>query len=485
MSDRNKPLSFLHALAFAAITLPVSAVGVAMSIYLPRHFASHLGLDLAVIGTAFSIARMIDIPVNGLLGWSMDKTRTPIGRYRFWTMLSVPLLMAGVYFLFMAPAGVGSVYLIAWVIVLFVGNSMLGLSGRTWAATLAPDYNGRSRLFGVLAAVGVLGGTLIIAIPALGEVRGVSDAGTIQIMGWFLLVLSPLAIGLAALTTPERVAPKVGGRTFRRRDVWALLGRPSYMRLVPASFFLEFGPSWMSAIYLFYFIDCRGFTTGRASSLLGIYVLSAVLGAPVLARAATKFSKHRTLISATIGYALALVAIPMLPKGQLPPTIAAMFMAGFFYSGFNLLLRAMTADVSDEVRLEGGQERAGLLFAITTMTTKTANALTIGITFSVLDHLGYHAKAGVPNTAQAIHNLELVFVGGPIVCVLLGACCMIGYRLDAERHATIRRRLDERDALNIESTIRDSVTGESTALTPPHTGGFDEELKPRSVSDCL
>src|SRR5580693_2628838 len=104
MSDRNKSLSFPSALAFSAITLPVSAASVAMSIYLPRHFASHLGLSLAAIGTAFSIARTIDIPVNGLLGWGMDKTHTPIGRYRFWALLGAPLLMAGVYFLFMAHA---------------------------------------------------------------------------------------------------------------------------------------------------------------------------------------------------------------------------------------------------------------------------------------------------------------------------------------------------------------------------------------------
>lgn len=52
-----------------------------------------------------------------------------------------------------------------------------------------------------------------------------------------------------------------------------------------------------------------------------------------VARVATKFSKHRTLIAATIGYVLALVAIPMLPKGQLPAATAAIFMAGFFYLG--------------------------------------------------------------------------------------------------------------------------------------------------------
>lgn len=445
MTERKTALSLPRALAFAAMTLPVSAVGTAMSIYLPRHFASHLGLDLTLVGTAFSIARMIDIPVNGMLGWGMDKTRSPIGRYRLWSLLSTPLLMMGLYHLFMAPSGIGAAYLVTWAIVIYLGNSMLSLSNRAWAANLAPDYNGRSRLFAVMAAVGVVGGTSIIAIPAFGEAHGVSDVGAIEIMGWFLLCLAPLATGLGISTTPEKIAPRVDSLAFRSQDLWSLLRRPSFTRLVPASFFLEFGPSWMSAIYLFYFVDCRGFSPGRASSLLGLYVISAVFGAPVLAKVANTFSKHRTLIAATIGYALALSLIPMLPKGQLAAAMAVMFIAGFFYSGFNLLIRSMTADVSDEVRLEGGHERAGLLFAITTMTTKTANALTIGITFSVLDHLGYHANAGNLNTAQAIHHLEAVFVGGPIACVLLGACSMTGYNLNAEHHADIRRQLDERD----------------------------------------
>ena len=73
-----------------------------------RHYASHLGIDLALVGAAFFIVRMIDIPVDGLLGWTMDKTRTRWGRYRLWTILGAPVLMAGIYFLFMPPAAARS-----------------------------------------------------------------------------------------------------------------------------------------------------------------------------------------------------------------------------------------------------------------------------------------------------------------------------------------------------------------------------------------
>ena len=129
-STPSKPsLSMLRALTFSATSLPISALTIAMAVYLPRHFASHLGISLALVGTAFFIVRTIDIPVDGIFGWAMDKTRTRLGRYRLWTILGAPVLMAGTYALFFAPDGVGLVYLVAWLLVLYCGNSMLDLFG--------------------------------------------------------------------------------------------------------------------------------------------------------------------------------------------------------------------------------------------------------------------------------------------------------------------------------------------------------------------
>jgi len=125
----------------------------------------------------------------------------------------------------------------------------------------------------------------------------------------------------------------------------------------------------------------------------------------------------------------------------------------------------MTADVADEVRLEQGKERSGLLYAITVMTTKIAGAFSIGLTFFVLSKVGYDAKDGAQNTAGAIHNLELAYLIGPVVFVMLGGACMIGYKLGAERHGEIRRQLDERDALYDEAPILESVTGEAANVS--------------------
>nr|QQZ51330.1 hypothetical protein JKL49_09855 [Phenylobacterium glaciei] len=55
-------LSLATILAFACTSLPLSALGIALSVYLPRYFASHIGVELAIVGAVFATVRMIDIP---------------------------------------------------------------------------------------------------------------------------------------------------------------------------------------------------------------------------------------------------------------------------------------------------------------------------------------------------------------------------------------------------------------------------------------
>lgn len=464
---RARALPLSTAFAFAATSLPISAVAIAVSVYLPRHYASHLGIDLALIGAAFFFVRMIDIPIDGLLGWSMDKTRSRWGRYRIWTILGAPVLMAGIYFLFMPPEGVGRAYLIIWLLVMYLGNSILTLSHVAWAATLAPHYDDRSRLFGIMTAIGVIGAAAALAIPIINEARGASDAGNVATMGWFIFAMTPIAVALVVWRTPEKIAPEVAGQQFRMRDYWALIARPSFARILLADLCLALGPGWMSALYLFFFTDSRGYTTGQASILLAIYILAGFVGAPLMGRLATKISKHRAVMVATTGYSLVLISLMAIPQGNMLIGAVPMFMAGFLAAGFNVLTRAMTADIADEVRLEQGRERAGLLYAMTVMTSKIAGAFSIGLTFFVLSKVGYIATEGAANTPEAIHNLELAYLIGPVAFVMLGGACMFGYKLGPERHAEIRRQLDERDALYDEAPVIDTISGEAAIAVPP------------------
>ena len=49
---------------------------------------------------------------------------------------------------------------------------------------------------------------------------------------------------------------------------------------------------------------------------------------------------------------------------------------------------------------------------------------------------------------------------------MLATVCMFGYDLTAERHAEIRRQLDERDARYDEAPIIETLTGDARAVAP-------------------
>ena len=453
-------LSLPTILAFACTSLPLSALAIAISVYLPRYFASHIGVELAVVGAVFATVRAIDIPLDPALGMMMDRTRTRWGRYRVWTIVGAPVLMLALVMLFQAPTGSGKLYLMVWLLAMYLGTSILSLSHSAWAATLATRYEERSRIFAVMTAVGVIGSVTVLVIPIVLEQMGMSDAQGVQAMGWFIIGLTPLAVGMVVWRTPERITADVGAKHFNLQDYWALISRGNMIRILTADLCLALGPGWMAALYLFYFKDARGFTTSQANILLLVYILAGFAGAPAIGWLANKISKHRAVMVSTTGYSLMLIMVGFLPKGDFVLAVPAMFLAGALAAGFGVMTRAITADIGDEVRLDGGKERIGLIYALTVLTGKVAGAFSIFLTFTVLARVGYQAKEGAVNTPQAIHNLELAYLIGPIVFVMLGGACFIGYKLDAKNHAEVRRKLDERDALYDEAAIVESVAAE-------------------------
>ncbi len=440
----SAPLSLPAILTFACCYLPFSALNLSVAVQVPNYFARHIGLGLAV-GGVFGLIRLIDIPLDPLLGLVMDRTRTPIGRYRPWMILGAPVLMLAIYMMYEAPVGASRGYLLLWLLIMYLGMSLLLLAANAWAATLAASYTQRSRIFGAMQGLGTLGAIAILVIPILAHGMHRTDAQGIQAVGWFLVVMAPVTIALVTLRTPEPLA-RVRESRVRLSDYGRLLARPNVLRLLAADFFIIMGPAWMSALYLFFFTDSRGFSTSAANGLLVIYIAAGLLGAPATAWLANRISKHRALAVTAVGYSVMLIVIFLSPKASFAIAAPAMFVAGALAAGSVVMIRALTADIGDEIRLEHDQQQIGLLYALTSGTTKAAGALAVTLTFAVLGLVGYNPAEHAVNGASQIRGLELAYAIGPVVFVMLGGACFLGYKLSAERHADIRRQLDARDA---------------------------------------
>ena len=442
----SSQLSLPLVLAFASASIPIQALVLAISVYLPRYFASAIGLELAVVGAAFAMVRLIDIPIDVVLGMAMDRTRTRFGRYRVWLVLGAPVLMAGLWLLLQADSSTSQLGLSGSLLFLYIGYSMVYLSHLAWGGVLGPTYDERSRVFGAVIALGVLGAVAVQLLPIyLTGSLGYSEGDGVRAMVWFIIAATPVTVLVVLVTTREPITPKPT-MAFRVADYLTLLKRENVVRLLVADLCVTLGPGWMAALYLFYFKDSRGFDTAAAIYLLIIYIAAGFAGAPLAAWLANRIGKHRAMIVTTTLYSLGLITVPFLPSGSFAAFAPGMFVIGAMAAGFTVMIRALTGDIADEIRLESGRDWMGLMYALTIGTTKIASGLS-ALTFVLLQTLGYNAKAGAVNTPEAIQSLQLVYILGPIFFVMIAGACFIGYKLTPTRHAEIRRQLDERDAL--------------------------------------
>ena len=449
---------------FASASMPVAALGVPLTVYLPNYYASHIGLSLASVGLAFTMVRLIDILFDPLIGVAINATHTRFGRFRPWMTAGAPLLMLAVFMIFMAQPGITTIYMVAWLLVLYAGFSMLTLGHSAWAAALVPEYHQRSVVYGWMQAVGVLATITVLALePVLATVWHKSITQGVQAMGWFIIAITPFTILLCTLVVGE---PKRVEREQRvtLRDYWIMFARPSLLRMLGADLALALGPAITAALYIFFFTQALGFTRTQTNVLLLIYIMAGLFGAPTWALVSRRLGKHQTVMTGCVLYGFAQTIVFVMPHGNMTLMIPGMFFAGFVVSCFTFLIRAMVADISDEVRLDIGKDRSALLYGLITSTSKVGSTLSVGITYGILAAFGFQAKEGVVNSGIALDALVACYVVVPVLTMFVGAAALWGYKLDRKSHDNIREQLAARDAIAGASGVTESLSGSEPPL---------------------
>lgn len=113
--------------AHGTIGMPLAVIGYPLAIWIPAHYSGGLGISLAMVGTILMLARLTDVVTDPIMGEISDRWRTRIGRRRPWLLIGPPVMMIGVYKLFIPDEGVGLTYFLVWLSIFFLGSTMIGL----------------------------------------------------------------------------------------------------------------------------------------------------------------------------------------------------------------------------------------------------------------------------------------------------------------------------------------------------------------------
>jgi GPH family glycoside/pentoside/hexuronide:cation symporter len=443
-APRSTSHSTLKMAAYALPCLPLAGLGLPLGVYLPEFYASELGLSLTAVGGVFLLVRLIDIGFDPFIGAVMDATRSRFGRFRLWLAISVPVLMLATWQLFMARPGIGAGYLLGWLLVVYAGTSISSLAQIAWGAVLSPDYDQRSRIYAWWQAGNVVGMVLVLTLPAVLPFLGIqAHAAGVAAMGWFVVVLTPLTVAVAVWRVPEPAAPRTAHKASVA-DYLGLLGRRNVLRILAADFLIGAGPAITGALFFFFFERVKGFDKGAASLLLLAYFIGGLAGAPLWAWLAVRMGKHRALAVSNGVYAALTLCALAIPPGNTWAAGVLMFLIGVPFAAGAFLLRAMMADVGDEVRLATGVERTGLLYALLSGTVKIGSAMAVGVAFPLLQAFGFDARAS--GASAGLAGLQALFVALPAALSVLAGWLVLRHPLTAARHGEIRAALDLADA---------------------------------------
>ena len=463
---------FLH----GSLALPLAVYGYPLAIWLPAHYAGHLGISLSVIGIIIMVARFTDVITDPLMGEISDRGRTRFGRRKPYILIGAPLLMLSTWFLFVPPDGAGLIYFLFWLTFFFASATMIQIPFRAWGAELSSNYHTRSQvtaarefyyLFGLLLAAAV---PMIVEISMTGGAvsemfasmwRDITGAFTGSIMDRMpsdrRALTGPVMMGLALtivvmvpllsaliVTTVKEPPPAVRERVPMIEGFRHLWRNGPMRRVLIIAFLVIAGESLRNAVSLFFIRDIIGIPTIGAAYFL--YFISGIAAIPFWLWLGRKLGKHKAFL-VTLGFVSVVSAANLLlGHGDYLPFFCLFLLKGFAYGGLQFLPLAMLADVVDIDSARSGGRRAGTYFAVLGLAEKLALAIFTGIALNIVGLLGYQATGGVEGSTElGVLALRLVYCLGPIALYSLAVPLIWSYPLTPERHARLHDSLARRN----------------------------------------
>lgn len=442
-----KPLSTPRVLALSTLAFPLSGIGLPLGVYLSPFYADEIGLGVALTGMLFMALRLLDMLLDPTIGHLVDSFNSKWGRARPWIVASVPMLMLAAYFVYMPPReGASAVYFVLWMVVLYVGSTMLIIARNAWVADIATDYDDRSRHFVMIEMASVLSMLFLLIIPVIIANNGGDRFAQIGAMGWCLIISLPLTALIACIFVPDPPRTKnPEEKAYTFADLRKAVGNRFLKTVLLLELLIGMGITVTASLYLFVAESVFGLSDVQASLLLVVFFLSSVVGLPVWMRIASRTEKHKAVCVAVLmsagSYALYLVAAQL--PGFWPFALAAVI-NGFAFTAPLVIGRSMTADVVEWELVQSGTNRAGLYFGLNAGAYKIGASLATGLAYLLVGLVaGY--EAGADNPPEAVQGLLFIFCGLPAVLYLITFFVVRSYPLTRAVQAETAVQLEARN----------------------------------------
>ncbi|MEX2518564.1 MAG: MFS transporter [Paracoccaceae bacterium] len=420
-------------LGYAAPAIPLAALYFPVYVYLAPFYAAERGVGLAELGALFIAVRLLDAVSDPLMGWLSDRTPGGFGRRKPWLALSVPLIAVSVWMLMVPPEGAGFGHAALWLTALTLSWTVALTPYFAWGAEMSGDYNQRATITAWREGATLLGTALAVVLYNLAE--GAGDG--LRAVALLVALGLPIGVAAAVIAAPEP-------RDFSRHRLplaagfKAAAGSRLFQRLLLAYFINGLANALPAGLFLFFIGDL--IQAPDAGWLLLVYFLCAVAFLPFWSWLARRYSKHRAWGLAMIWNCAAFAPAALLGPGDLWLFGAVCVATGLALGADLALPASIQADVVDADTFETGEQRTGFYFALWSVATKAALAISGGAALIVLDMAGF--QSGEANGAGALMTLAALYALVPVALKLIAVALMWRFPLGQAEQKALRLRIE-------------------------------------------
>ena len=440
--QNNRALDLRTLVAYGSLGFPIAILGYPMTLFLHPYYAGELGLGLAAISTVLLISRLTDFVTDPLMGWISDRTQSRFGRRRPFLVLGLPVMLLGIYKLFMPEPPVDIWYMLIWNTVVYLGWTIMVLPYGAWGAELSDNYMDRARITAVRqiwTIAGLFGASIVIWF--FQEVLDTPGSGEVLAgIGMTLLFVFPITVAIVLWFVPEHdvyVAPKQ--KWWKELSSMMKLG--PFRRMVYVALAIVIGEASRHGVAVFFMDDVlqAGDRIGRT---FVFYYLMGVAAIPFWQWLARKHGKHRSLAIAMTWSALMVLATAFLGAGDYNTFLVFFVLKGASFGAFAYLPLAIIADVVDVDTAVTRQKRAGIFFAVFGAVDKIGIAIGLFIALQILNLTGFDPSQEVNEAGLWMIRLEYAVI--PTFFFVLAAVLVWNYPVTSVRHARLIEALERR-----------------------------------------
>lgn len=398
-------------LSYGVLGLPLAFAALPIYVHVPRLYADTTGMDLALIGAILLATRLGDACIDPWLGWLAD--RLP---HRPMLMAALLPFALGFVALLNPPATHPAPWLMAALVMTYLGFSAASVAYQAWGAALGSDSALCTRLTASREGFGLLGVVLAATLPGL--LADDLSRGTTR-LAW---LLPPLLLVTATVTlgVPSNTGCPTRPSSPLRISLRRVIGDPAFARLLLVFIANGIAAALPATLFLFFVADVLGLMTA-SGPLLALYFIAGALSLPFWVVLAGRIGRVRAWVVAMVLAMLAFAGASRLGPGDLWPFAAICLASGLALGADLALPGALAADLGERL----GQ--SGACFGIWNFIGKLNLALAAGLALPLLDFLGYQ-----PGSPRGLIALTGVYALLPLAFKLLAASLLWRWRHSLE-----------------------------------------------------